>query len=69
MSVTVTCFGGAGEIGGNKILVEDGEKRLISLPLNDNAPKTIRSRPLGLLLCSKKNCVTTCWRVRQRDRC
>jgi ribonuclease J len=29
MSVTITCFGGAGEIGGNKILLEDGEKRLM----------------------------------------
>jgi ribonuclease J len=29
MSVTITCFGGAGEIGGNKILVEDGGKRLM----------------------------------------
>jgi ribonuclease J len=29
MSVTITCFGGAGEIGGNKILLEDGEKRLL----------------------------------------
>jgi ribonuclease J len=29
MAVAITCFGGAGEIGGNKILVEDGAKRLM----------------------------------------
>ncbi|HUJ72668.1 MAG TPA: MBL fold metallo-hydrolase RNA specificity domain-containing protein [Verrucomicrobiae bacterium] len=29
MSVTITCFGGAGEIGGNKILLEDGQNRLL----------------------------------------
>ncbi|MGQ9628117.1 MAG: MBL fold metallo-hydrolase [Anaerolineae bacterium] len=28
MSVTLTCYGGAGEIGGNKVLLEDGETRL-----------------------------------------
>ena len=29
MSTTITCFGGAGEIGGNKILLEDNGKRLM----------------------------------------
>jgi len=29
MSVTITCYGGVGEIGGNKILLEDGETRLL----------------------------------------
>ena len=29
MAVAITCFGGVGEIGGNKILVEDGVKRLM----------------------------------------
>ena len=29
MSVTVSCYGGVGEIGGNKILLEDGERRVL----------------------------------------
>ena len=29
MAVAITCFGGVGEIGGNKILIEDGAKRLM----------------------------------------
>lgn len=29
MSVTLTCYGGIGEIGGNKILLEDGDARLL----------------------------------------
>jgi len=29
MSTTITCYGGVGEIGGNKILLEDGERRLL----------------------------------------
>jgi len=29
MPVTITCYGGVGEIGGNKILLEDGQRRLL----------------------------------------
>ena len=29
MSISITCYGSAGEIGGNKILLEDGETRLM----------------------------------------
>ncbi len=29
MSVAITCYGGVGEIGGNKILLEDGDTRLL----------------------------------------
>ncbi len=29
MSTTITCYGSVGEIGGNKILLEDGERRLL----------------------------------------
>jgi ribonuclease J len=29
MSIHITCFGGVGEIGGNKILLEDGDTRLL----------------------------------------
>jgi len=29
MAISITCYGGAGEIGGNKILLEDGQVRLL----------------------------------------
>jgi ribonuclease J len=29
MTISITCYGGVGEIGGNKILLEDGEVRLL----------------------------------------